>query len=57
MVRISNASYENEIRSVDSPFNGDSKMYSFVREALILGEGRPENLGKMAKNQENLLLC
>ena len=24
----------------------------FAREVLISGEGRPENLGKMAKNRE-----
>ena len=43
MVKISNASYEHEIHMVDSPFNEDSKN---IISALILGEGRPENLGK-----------
>ena len=53
MVKISNASYENEIHKVDSPFNEDSKNITFLaREALILGEGRPENSGKMAQNRE-----
>ena len=53
MVKISNASYENEIHRVDSPFNEDSKNRIFLaREALILGEGRLENLRKMAKTRE-----
>ena len=53
MVKISNASYENEIHRVDSPFNKDSKnIYFLAREALISREGRPENLEKMAKNRE-----
>ena len=53
MVKTSNVSYENEIHRVDSPFNEDSKNIIFLaREALISGEGRPENLGKMAKNEE-----
>ena len=53
MVKISNASYENEIHRVDSPFNEDSKNITFLaREALISREGRPRNLGKMAKNRE-----
>ena len=52
MVKISNASYENEIHRVDSPFNEDSKIYFFARKALISGEGLPENLGKMAKNRK-----
>ena len=53
MVKISNASYENEIHRVDSPFNEDSKNIIFLaREALISGEGRPENLGKMVKTRE-----
>ena len=52
MVKISNASNENEIHRVDSPFNEDSKNIFFAREAQILEEGRPENLEKMAKNRE-----
>ena len=37
MVKISNASYENEIHMVDSPFNEDSKnIIVLVREALLL---------------------
>ena len=50
MVKISDASYENEINRVRSPFNEDSKYIIFLaRESLISGDGRPENLGKMAK--------
>ena len=54
MVKISDASYENEIHRVDSPFSGDSKNIIFlVREALILGEGgTPRKLRKMAQNRE-----
>ena len=53
MVKISNASYENEIHLVDSPFNEDYKTIIFLaREALISGQGWLENLGKMAKNRE-----
>ena len=53
MVKISNASYENEIDRVDSPFNEDSENITFLaREALISGKGWPENLGEMAKNRE-----
>ena len=53
MVQISNASYENEIHRLDSSFNEDFKNIFFLaREALILGKGRSENLGKMAKTRE-----
>ena len=36
----------------DSPFNEDPKNIFFPREALILGEGRLENLGKMGNNRD-----
>ena len=50
MVKISNASYENEIHRVDSPFNEDFKnIILLAREVLISGEGWPENLGKRPK--------
>ena len=52
MVKISNASYENEIHKVDSPFNEDSKN-------IIFWPGRPQFWGgtagkfrEMAKNRE-----
>ena len=38
MVKISNASYENEIHRVDGPFNEDSKN-------IIFGQGGP-NFGR-----------
>ena len=54
MVKILNASHENEIHRVNSPFNEDSKnIILLAREALISGEGRLEDLGKMAKNRES----
>ena len=57
MVKISDASYENEIHWVDSPFNEDSKNIIFLaREALISGEGRPENLGNMAKTGKPIVM-
>ena len=46
MVKISNASYENEIHRVDSAFNENSKNIIFGQESPNLGEERPENLGK-----------
>ena len=40
MVKISNASYENEIQRLDSTFNEDSKnILFFAMEALTSGEG------------------
>ena len=57
MVKISNASYENEIHRVDSPFNKDFKNIIFLaREALISREGRPENFGKMAKTGKPIVI-
>ena len=52
MVKISNASYENEIHKVDSPFNKDSNNIIFCQGSLNFGGGRPENLGRMARNRE-----
>ena len=37
---------------VGSPFNEDSKNILFFGEALISGDGRPENLGKMGNNKD-----
>ena len=57
MVKISNASYENEIHRVDSAFNEDSKNITFlVREALISGEVRPENLGEWLKTRKPIVM-
>ena len=53
MVKISNASYENEIHREDIALLTRIPKYNFLtREALISGEGRLENLGKMTKNRE-----
>ena len=57
MVKLSNASYENEIHRVDSPFNEDSKNRNFLaREALISEEGRLENLGKWPKTGKLIVM-
>ena len=51
--KISSSFKLNEIHRVDSPFNEDPKnIIFFSREALISGEGRPENLGKMGNNRD-----
>ena len=52
MVKVSNASYKNEIHRVDSPFKEDSKNIVFGQGNPNLGEGRAENLEEMAKNRE-----
>ena len=49
MVKISNASNENEIHRVEMRI---PKIYFFAREAQILEERWPENLEKMAKHRE-----
>ena len=58
MVKISNASYENEIHRIDSPFNDDSKNITFF------GQGGPNFGGRKARKfrengqkQGSLLLC
>ena len=52
MIKFSSSFKLNEIRRVDSLFNEGPKNIAFSREALILGEGRPENLGKMGNNRD-----
>ena len=52
MIKFSSSFKLNEIHRVDSPFNEDPKNIIFFREALISGEGRPENLGKMGNNRD-----
>ena len=52
MIKFSSSFKLNEIHRVDSPFNEDSKNIVFSREALISGEGRLENLGKMGNNRD-----
>ena len=57
MVKISNASYKHEMHMVDSPFNEDSKNIIFLaREALMLGEGWPEYLGKWPKTGKPIVM-
>ena len=46
MIEYSSSLKLNEIHMVDSPFNKDPKNITFSKEALVSGEGRPENLGK-----------
>ena len=52
MIKFSSSFKLNEIHRVDSPFNEDPKNINFSREALISGEGRPENVGKMGNNRD-----
>ena len=52
MIKFSSSFKLNEIHTVDSPFNEDPKNINFSREALISGEGRPGNLGKMGNNRD-----
>ena len=46
MIKISDASYENEIHGVDSPFNEDSKSIFFCQGGPNLGGGTAGKLGK-----------
>ena len=50
MVKISDASYENETHRVDSPFNEDSKNIIFCQEGPIFGGG---TAGKFKENGQN----
>ena len=52
IIKFSSSFKLNEIHTVDSPFNEDSKNIIFSRETLISGDGRPENLGKMGNNRD-----
>ena len=52
MIKFSSSFKLNEIHWVESPFNEDPKNIFFFREALISGEERPENLGKMGNNRD-----
>ena len=49
MVKILNASCENEIHRVHSPFNEDFQKYNFFGQG---GTNYGGNLEKMAKNRE-----
>ena len=56
MVKISNASNENEIHRVDSLFNEDSKNIFLQGRPKFWRRDGQKNLEKIAKNRE-LLLC
>ena len=57
MVKISNASYENEIHMVDSPFKEDSKNTVFGQGDPNFGEGTIEKFRENGQKQGNILLC
>ena len=57
MVKISNASYENEIHRVDSPFNDDSKIIFFGQRGPNFGRRTAEKYRENDQKLENLLLC
>ena len=52
MIEFSSSFNLNEIHTADSPFDENLKNIIFSREALISGEGRSENLGKMGNNRD-----
>ena len=53
MVKISDASYENEIHMVDSLFNEDSKnIFFFCQGGPNFGGGMAGKFREMAKNKE-----
>ena len=53
MIKYSSSFKLNEIHKVGSHFNKNPKNINFFsREALISGEGWPENLGKMGNNKD-----
>ena len=58
MVKILNASCENEIHRVDSPFNGNSKnIIFFSRRRPNFGGGTVRKFMENGQKQGNLLLC
>ena len=57
MVKISNASNENEIHRVDSPFNEDSKNIFFCQGGPNFGGGMARKFRENGQKQRNLLLC
>ena len=56
MVKISNASNENEIHRVDSPFNEDSKNI-FCQGGPNFGGRTARKFRENGQKQGNLLLC
>ena len=57
MVKILNASYENETHMVDSPFNEDFKNVLFCQGGTNLGEGTAGKFREYGQKQGILLLC
>ena len=57
MVKISNASNENEIHRVDSPFNENSKNIFFCQGGPNFGGGMARKFRENGQKQGNLLLC
>ena len=55
MVKISNASYKNEIHRVDTPFNEDSKNITFFGQGSpnVGGGTAPVTAGKFRENGQN----
>ena len=51
-IKFSSSFKLKQFHTVDSPFNKHPKNIIFSKEALISGEGRPENLGKMDNNKD-----
>ena len=52
MIKFSILFKLNKIHVVDSPFDEDPKNIIFSKEALISGEGQPENVGKTGYNRD-----
>ena len=52
MIEFSSSLKLNEIHVVDSPLKEDPKNVTFSRKALIWGERRSENLGKIGNNRD-----
>ena len=57
MVKISDASSENEIHRVDSPFNEDSKIYFFCQGGPNFGGEMAGKFKENGQNKGNQLLC
>ena len=52
MIKFSSSFRLNEIHIADNRFNEDPKIIHFSIKALISGEGREENLGKIGNNRD-----
>ena len=56
MIKFSSSFKLNEIHTVDSHFNDWEDPKNIELEALISGEGRPENLGKWAITRTSIFM-